>query len=263
MEMLLTDPYGYLDAFLLVFVRSLGLILIVPVLGNRSIPLTAKISMTFFLSVMVVSTKSFEGIVSSSDPVNFGIAVAMEFIIGWLIGFAAYIVFSVLALAGQFIDMQIGFSMVNVFDPMSQIQLTITGNLYYYLLIIIVVVTNAHHFFIRALIESYDVIPLGRLTLSPDLQSAFIDYMTRYFLLALSIAAPIFFVMIITNVVLGILARTVPQLNMFVIGFPIKILFGLGTLYVTLSIFGNLSDLLISDSQELMREVIEGMMPSE
>ncbi len=67
--------------------------------------------------------------------------------------------------------------------------------------------------------------------------------------------------MIITNVVLGILARTVPQLNMFVIGFPIKIMFGLLTLYVTMQIFAVISDLLIDDTVRLMREIVEGMMP--
>lgn len=261
MDLLLSDPYAYLDVFLLIFVRALGLILMVPILGNKNVPYMAKIAMTFFLSILVVSTRSFEVSVSSVDVINFGLAVITEFVIGWLIGFSAYLVFSVLSLAGQFIDMQIGFSMVNVFDPMSQIQLTITGNLYYYLLILIALVTNAHYFFIEALIKSYDLIPLGKMALTPDLYASLIGYMTRYFELALTIAAPIFFVMIITNVVLGILARTVPQLNMFVIGFPIKILFGLLTIFVTLSLFSNISDWLISDSKVLMREVINGMMP--
>lgn len=261
MNLLLTDPYQYLDVFLLVFVRTLGLLLIVPVLSNRSVPYMAKISFSFFLSLIAISTLTFEPAVSSFDPVNFGIAVILEFLTGWLIGFTAYIVFSILSLAGQFIDMQIGFSMVNVFDPMSQIQLTITGNLYYYLLIIIVVITNAHHFFIRALLDSFVLIPLGKMTLTPGLNDAIIEFMSQYFMIALRVAAPIFFVMIITNVVLGILARTVPQLNMFVIGFPIKIMFGMITLFLTLSLFRYISDLLISDSELLMREVIEGMRP--
>ncbi len=113
---------------------------------------------------------------------TFAVAVIKEFITGWLIGFGAYIVFAVLSLAGQFIDSQMGgFAMVNVFDPMSQIQLTITGNLYYYVLIIIVVVTNAHHFFIRALLDSFVMVPLGNITLTPQLNEAIVGYMSRYF----------------------------------------------------------------------------------
>ena len=261
MDLLISDPYQYLDTFLLVFVRALGLLLIVPVLGNRNVPYVAKIGFTFFLSLIVISTQTFELTVSSTNVVAFGLIVIKEFITGWLMGFSAYVVFSIMSLAGQFIDAQIGFSMVNVFDPMSQIQLTITGNLYYYMLIIIVVVTNAHHYFIRSLLDSYRMIPLGGMTLTPSLYSSLVEYMTTYFGLALRIASPIFFIMIITNVVLGILARTVPQLNMFVIGFPIKIMFGLLTIYITLSVFGNVSDLIIGESEKLMREVVKGMMP--
>lgn len=261
MNLLLSDPYQYLDAFLLVFVRGLGLLLILPVLGNRSIPVMTKIAFTLFLSIIVINTIELTPAVSSTNVVNFAIAVAAEFLTGWLLGFGAYLVFSILSLAGQFIDAQIGFSMVNVFDPQSQIQLTITGNLYYYLLMMVTVITNAHHIFIRTLVDSYRVVPLGQMTLSPDLYDSLVGYLHRYFALALQIAAPIFFVMIITNVVLGILARTVPQLNMFVIGFPIKIMFGLLTLYVSLALFSTISDLLIGETETLMIDMLKGMRP--
>lgn len=261
MALLLSDPYGYLDILLLVFVRVLGLLLIVPILSNKSVPYITKIAFSFFLTLIIISTIDFPSVTSSTDLVNYAILVTKEFITGWLMGFGAYMVFAVLSLAGQFIDSQIGFSMVNVFDPMSQIQLTITGNLYYYVLIIIAIIMNAHHLFIRALIDSFSFIPLGEIVLSADLHKTIIDFVTRYFALSLQIAAPIFFIMIITNVVLGILARTVPQLNMFVIGFPIKILFGLLTVYLTLSMFSWISDTLIGESEQMMRDIIKGMRP--
>jgi len=261
MALLLSDPTTYLDIFLLVLVRVLGLLLMVPILSNRSVPYVTKIAFAFFLTMIIVSTKEFTLIVSSGNVVSYGTLVIKEFVVGWLIGFGAYMVFAVLSLAGQFIDAQIGFSMVNVFDPMSQIQLTITGNLYYYVMIIIAVIVNAHHFFIRALLDSFIIIPLGTLNLSEGLYRTVVDFITQYFSLALQIAAPIFFIMIITNVVLGILARTVPQLNMFVIGFPIKIMFGLLTVYLTLFVFSWISDSLIGESERLMRDIIEGMGP--
>ena len=261
MQLLLSDPYMFLDTLLLVFVRALGLLLIVPIFGNRSVPYIAKIAITFFLSVILIVTIPLELTVSSRDVVNFAMIVIKEFFVGWLIGFGAYIVFSIVTLSGQFIDAQIGFSMVNVFDPTSQIQLTITGNLYYYLLIMITIVTNAHHMFLRALINSYYLIPLGQMSLSNQLHSSVVEYLQQYFVLALQIAAPIFFVMIVADVVLGVLARTVPQLNMFVIGFPLKILLGVITIYLTLALFSIISDVLISDAEKLMQDIIEGMMP--
>ncbi len=261
MELLLSDPIGYLDTFLLIMVRVLGITVLVPFFGNSNVPMMTKIILSFFISVIVFSTASIVAPVSSSNIFAYGGVVAIEFVTGLAIGFGAYVVYSILSLAGQFIDMQIGFSMVNVFDPLSEIQLTITGNLYYYLLMIITLILNAHHYFLKTLIDSFFRIPLGGAVLSPALEEATVGFIPAYFSMALRIATPIFFVMLITNVVLGILARTVPQLNMFVVGFPIKILFGLSTIFVMLAFFDNISEMLIGESQKQMMEIIEGMMP--
>lgn len=261
MEMILSNPIGYLDTLLLIFIRVLGLLMMVPIFSNRNVPQMSKVALAIFTSMIVLSSTSLQAPVSSEDLVGYGLAVIMEFITGYTIGFGAYMVYSILSLAGQFVDMQIGFSMVNVFDPMSQIQLTITGNLYYYILIMITLITNAHHYFLRAFLESFTYIPLGGMVISPGLNESIIGFMNNYFSMALRIASPIFFVMLITNVILGVLARAVPQLNMFVIGFPIKILFGLSTIFVMMTVFSRISDELISVSQKQMLQMIEGMRP--
>ena len=261
MPLLFNEPLAYLDTFLLVLVRVLGLMLLVPFFCNRSIPYLSKVILAVFLSVLLLSTMDFQTPVPSTNIGGYFVAVVLEFFTGFALGFAAYMVFSILSLAGQFIDMQIGFSMVNVFDPMSQIQLTITGNLYYYILIMVTLVLNAHHYFIRALINSFYLIPLGGAVISPGLKEATVDFMPAYFSIALRVAAPVFFVMLITNVVLGVLARAVPQLNMFVIGFPLKIMFGLSTIFIMLSAFSGLSDLLIGQSERQMQMILEGMRP--
>ena len=204
---------------------------------------------------------NFVSPVQSTEGVAFVGVMVLELVTGLLMGFGVYIVYSSLSLAGQFIDMQIGFSMVNVFDPLSQIQLTITGNLYFYMLMMITLVTNAHHYYLRAVIDSFYVIPLGGMSPGLDLYDSVIGFMPTFFALALRVAAPVFFVMLVSNVVLGILARTVPQLNMFVVGFPIKIMMGLFTLLIMLTAFAAVSDRLIGESEQLMREIIRGMLP--
>lgn len=261
MALLLSDPYLYLDSFLLVFIRILGFMLIAPFYGNGNVPNMAKIAFTFFLSVIIVSTSVIVAPVSSGDLVGYAMVAIIEFGTGVLLGFSVYMMYSILSLAGQFIDMQIGFSMVNVFDPLSQIQLTITGNLYYYMLMMVTLITNAHHYFLRNLVKSFMVIPLGGAVLSPDLYDSLIEGMSMFFSLALQVASPVFFVMLITNVILGILARAVPQLNMFVIGFPIKIMLGLLTIFIMLTAFSLISDRVIGESEMLMREVVNGLAP--
>ena len=261
MELLLNDPYAYLDVFLLIIVRMLGVMLLMPFFSNRNIPALGKLSITVFTSLILVNIVPLELSVTSAEPIGYGILVIKEFLAGWLIGLSAYSVFAALTLAGQFIDYQIGFSMVNVFDPLSQTNITITGNFYYFLYLMLFLVTRSYAYVFIALKNSFTFIPIGEMVLSQYLYHSFIDFFNVFFLIALQISAPIFFVMLITNAVLGILARTVPKLNMFVIGFPIKIMLGLLILYLLSYLFVNLSDLISDEFLRMMEVFIKGMSP--
>jgi flagellar biosynthetic protein FliR len=261
LELLVSDPYAYIDVFLLIFIRILSLFLAVPMFSNRTIPRLVKVGLAFFISLILINVVDLEISVSSSDLMNYALVLVKEFITGWLIGFSAYLAYTTLVLAGQFVDSQIGFSMVNVFDPLSQIQISITGNLYYYLVLLLTIASNAHYFFIRAIINSYDFVPIGGLFLSPDLYNGLIGFFARFFGVALQIAAPFFFIMLLTNVVLAILARTAPQMNLFVIGFPIKILLGMLVMLITMSVFDNISEMIIDMAKDFMNSTIKGMMP--
>jgi len=261
MELLLSNPYQYLDVFLLVFIRTGSLFVSVPIFSNRNVPVIAKIGLAFFITNIVINTIEVQAPVSSQDPVAFGIVLLQEFLVGWLIGMGAYLVFTVLTLAGQFIDYQIGFSMVNVFDPLSQIQLTITGTFYYYLVLLMALVTSTFHYFIKAIVKSFELIPIGKVVLSEQLYDGFTGFMNELFLIALQIAAPFFFIMLITDVVLGILARTAPQMNLFVIGFPIKIFLGLAVMLITLNIFPSVGDMITDKIVSFIDQIIKGMMP--
>lgn len=260
-EQILSNPYMFIDAFLLIVIRTLGMMLMMPFLSNRNIPSIAKLGVTLFVAIILINVVPIDLAVSSAQPLEFAVYVVKEFITGWLLGFSAYVVFAILTLAGQFIDYQIGFSMVNVFDPMSETQITITGNLYYFIFLLIFLMTRSYFFIFKGLKESFMYVPLGQMTLSTYLYNSFIDFFNDFFLTALQIAAPIFFVMLVTNVVLGILARTVPQLNMFAIGFPIKILLGLFVLYLTMYLFDNVADIIIDKFLNLMEAFIKGMAP--
>lgn len=261
MNVLMSDPARYLDVFLLVFVRTISIFIATPVLSSRNIPAMAKVGFSIFLSLIVISIYPLELEVSSEDTVYFVVALIKEFLVGWIIGFASYLVFNIMSLAGQFIDSQIGFSMVSVFDPLSQIQFSVTGSLYYYLLVIMTLATHSHYYFIKALVLSFELIPLNGMVLTTELHYAMISFLNVFFAIAMQIAAPFFFVIIILDVVLGILARSEPQLNMFVIGFPIKIFMGLIVLLLTIGLFTFVSDRVLSELMKLLDKVIRGMIP--
>lgn len=259
MELLLNDPFTYLDVFLLVFVRMISFFIAVPIFGISTIPKTAKIAMAFFMAIIIINLYPMKLEVTSASIVPYAILVVKEFLVGWIIGFGAYLAFSIVTLAGQLIDYQIGFSMVNVFDPLSQIQITITGNLYYYLLLMIMIVTDTYFFLIKALKQSFEWIPLGNAIFRPTLYTSVLSFFTEYFVIALKIASPMIGVMLIINVVLGILARTTPQMNMFVVGLPLKLMVGLVIVLITISIFPNVCTWVFDEMFDFIDLIIKGM----
>ncbi len=192
MNLLLSDPYAYMDSFFLILIRMLGLMLLVPFLSNRNIPALTKVALAVFTSLIMINVVPTEVEVTSAEVIPFALIVIKEFITGWLIGLSVYAVLAALTLAGQFIDYQIGFSMVNVFDPLSQTNITVTGNYYYFLYLMLFLVTRSYGFIFIALKKSFNLIPLGQMVLTTYLYDSFIGFFNNFFLIALQIAAPVF-----------------------------------------------------------------------
>ncbi len=252
----LFQPFAFLEAFILIFIRLFGMLITAPIFRNRNVPYIVKIGFVFLLTNILITSVPISSDISIEKSLVFAFIMLKELFIGIVIGFAAYLVFSILTMVGQFIDMQMGFSMVSMFDPLNRVQITVTANLYTYVFTLILLATNFHHFILRALVESFELIPLGSYIYNPALVNNFVDYMSRFFILTMTFAAPIVFVTLITNVVLGILARVVPSLNMFVIGFPLKIFFGIVTILIMFTVFSSMSDILIDDSKKMIRDAL-------
>ncbi len=250
---------GYIETFLLVFTRILGMFIMIPFFGSQNTPRRARALLAFLLSFLMLQLMPLKSPVSTDLPLEYVLAMGKEFFTGWMLGFAVYLVYSTLTMAGQFIDAQVGLSMASMIDPSSQMHFTVTGNLYYFILIFIILMTRTYYYFLEGLKRSYRLIPLGGMSLSYDLYDSMFYFLRDYFLIALQIALLVFFVMMISNAVFGILARTAPQLNMFVVGFPIKLLLGLLTIYVTFFVFEGLSAMVIDRGVETMTDFIRGM----
>jgi flagellar biosynthetic protein FliR len=149
-----------------------------------------------------------------------------EFLIGVIIGYVAQLFFSAIQLAGQSIDMQMGFGMVNIMDPQSGLQVPLMGTFYNLLAIFVFFLINGHHYMLEALFYSYKVIPIGVFNLKGSFFSLLIDLTGDLFIIAFKLAAPMVGALFIADFVMGIISRTVPQMNVFLVGMPAKILFG-------------------------------------
>ncbi|MCI6285147.1 flagellar biosynthetic protein FliR [Selenomonas sp.] len=224
--------------FLLMLTRCSGIFLIAPFFGSLNIPVQFRAAAAFLFAVVLFPVVDALGIVAApSTMLAYGVAVLSELFIGWLIGFVAYVCFSAIHMAGKVMDMQVGFAVVNVMDPTSGQQIPLIGSFLYNLGIIVFLVTNGHHMIITALAESFRMVPI--LTMQPNLSLSMImvNFVNGIFLTGMKVAMPVTFAILLVNVALGILARTMPQMNIFVVGIPMQLMIGVGVLAMLLPFY--------------------------
>ncbi|MDF2820710.1 MAG: flagellar biosynthetic protein FliR [Clostridiales bacterium] len=248
------------EIYLLIVIRVVSMLAIAPIFGMRNVPRMFKLGMCIFISVVLINVVPVPELVYS-DFITFGLIIIKEILVGIVIGFSAYAATVIISLAGQLIDQQIGFSMVSVLDPMSQVQLSVTANFYYYVLLLLMLATNIHYFIISALVDSFTLIPIGGAVINPSIYSDFISFVTDYILIGFRISLPIFGSILLLDAVLGILAKTVPQINMFVVGMPLKALCGLLVLLVTVGLMPTISDFIFNEMIDVMQKMINGLSP--
>ena len=224
--------------YLLLLTRVSGIFVMSPFFGSLNIPITVRVGAAFAFSLLLFPVVDAHEIVYAPESmIAYAAVVITEFFIGWLIGFVAYISFASITMAGKIMDMQVGFAIVNVMDPTSGQQVPLIGSFLYNLALIVFVVTNGHHMIVTALAESFRVVPILAMNFDVSLSSMIAQFTTGIFVVGMKIAMPVTFATLLTNVGLGILARTMPQLNIFVVGIPMHIMIGLSVLALTMPFF--------------------------
>jgi flagellar biosynthetic protein FliR len=150
-----------------------------------------------------------------------------ELAIGMLIGTISSLMFAAVQLSGQIFGMQVGFGIVNVMDPMSDEQTSLLGEFIFIFAILLFLVMDGHHVFIRIIMKSYSLVPMGSFSFTESLGMDVMHWLTKAFLIAFKIGAPMIFCLLLIYVAMGIIARAVPQMNIFIVGMPINIFVGL------------------------------------
>lgn len=249
------------ETFLLILVRISGFVYTAPILSLKNIPVRVKAGFSIFMAVILFYSTSL-AVPEYSGVIGYAILVAREAIAGTLMGLFSNIAYYILDFAGQMMDMEIGFSMVSQLDPLTNIQTSITANLYGYLVLLMMLITNLHHYFIRAVADSFKVIGLGQAVFPSDMYKLMVQFITDYFLIAMRIVLPVIAAMLIVNTVLGILTKAAPQMNMFVIGIQLKILVGLLVLYLIIRLVPSVADFIYNKMGEMLKAAVELMKGS-
>jgi len=244
--------------FLLILFRCLGFMLITPVFGRREIPAQAKIGLAAILSIIVYPF--IQDVNFSSNLWILAASVLKEFMTGITMGYASFLLFSSLYLAGEIIDMEMGFGIVNVLDIQSNTQVPLMGNYYYILTILLFLTVNGHHMLISAIMKSYDLLPLSEAILQEGLLNEIIISFKDMFLLGIRIALPVVSIIFFTDLALGIIARTVPQMNVFMVGLPVKIAVGMISMIMVFPMFIIIIDAIYNGTYENILITIKEML---
>jgi len=228
--------------FLLVLARVGGIFTSGPVFGSTHITVQVKIAVAICLTFVFMPMARCDSL--TLDFLPFVLAIFKEALIGVLMGFLANLMFSAIQMAGAFVDLEVGFGFAAVVDPMTQQHNAVIGQLQNLAATLLFLVMNGHHLVLRGLADSFTLLPLGQMAVSPEAAGGMMHIFAGVFLAALKIAAPIVGAIFLTDISLGILARTVPQLNVFVVGFPAKLAVGLFAIMAVMPIaFGVMTGL--------------------
>jgi len=226
-----------LEGFFLVFVRTTTFLMAVPFFFIGSVPVYARVGLGLIISGMLYSALDLGSALQGGSAVLLSLTVVQETLVGLILGFTATLVFSAIRIGGELIDLHMGFAMAGLFDPVSGSRTTVVGNFLYIVAALLFFAMDGHHSLLLLLSRSYEAVPLAGAVFEPKLAEEILGIFTAMFTLGFKIAAPLIAVMFISDLALSFVSRTVPQLNVFIMGFPLKAGFGMLALIVFLPLF--------------------------
>lgn len=247
------------DYFVLLFFRVGALFVSSQIFGRNNIPGITKIGFMAVLTFLFFTLGPEPAAISYSTLIGFFLLIAKEIIIGLALAFVTNVFFTLTYTAGQLIDMQMGFGIVNVYDPQNNTQIPLIGNLLNILLLIVFFMVDGHHRLIYILYLTIEALPVGTLQLSPAIGLAALEIFANAFMMGVMVALPAVASGLTIEITFGALVRTVPQLNMFVVGIPLKTLIGFVLLIILLPAFVSFSDTIFTEMFNAMDLIFSTM----
>lgn len=243
-----------LQKIFLIFLRITSFIVVTPAFSFKGLPNIYKVglsSVLSFFAYMIVPEMAIE-----SEMFSFFLLAIKETAFGLAIGFVTKLIFSAIETAGHLIDFQVGFSMGSVYDPSLGVQASNYGILYYWMAICALFLLDLHHLLIAAIIKSFQLVPLSTINIDGLSVDAVLSIFSKVFELGLNLAAPMIIVVLITDVVLAVISRTVPQINVLILGMPLKAMVSFVAAMVSISwILSSMGNIL-----KLIPQYLEGFV---
>lgn len=250
-----------LEFFLAIAMRIAGFVFIAPFFSNSAVPQRAKLLLSFSVALITFFILPMDEPLEYSGVVGYAGIIIKEAIAGMILGLFTNLAMFILSFAGQIADMEIGLSMVTQFDSNNRIQVTITSNILTYAVMLMMIVTNLHLYVLRAIIDSFIIIPVGKVNISPLFYEGYMGFLLDFMVLAFRIILPVFAALLVVNSILAVLAKAAPQMNMFVIGFQLKIFVGLSVLTIMMLFLPSISNLVFEQMMKLLKTAAAYLTP--
>ena len=210
--------------FVLALARVGGLFMVAPILGSRTAPVRVRAAVAFFLATAIAV---------DAGPIRLFAALSLEVAIGFTVGTVAQFVFGGVQMAGQLAGIQMGVGLSNLIDPQTQEHVTALAQWQNLLALLVFLAVDGHHLLIRAIAESFTLVPIGGGFPTTDGLGRVLVLAGSIFVIALRVAAPIIVMLLLINGAMAVLAKLIPQLNVFVVSFPLHV--GVGLLMLAAS----------------------------
>ena len=235
------------ELFVLILIRLASFVFAAPFFNMANVPRKVKAGFALCLTVLVYSLFP-DMTVEYNGMIDYAIIVVEEMIVGILLGAVTSFCVQIIMFAGKIIDMDIGISMAQLYDPTTRMQVGIMGNFYYYMMMLLLIISGMHQYLVA-----------GGVKFGAGIYTAIISFMSDFFVIGFRIALPVFSAILMLNCVLAILAKVSPQMNMFVVGMQLKIFVGIFVILFTISMLPSVSDFILDEIERLFAMLVRGM----
>jgi flagellar biosynthetic protein FliR len=219
--------------FLIVLFRVSGIVVFAPFFGSASIPYQIRIAFTLITSIVLVPALPMDAVPAGFGLADLTLVIVGEVMLGMVLGLAANLVFAGIQYAGQMISLQMGFSLIKLIDPQTDVEAPVFSFIHNYIGLLLFLLLNGHHWFLLAVNESFHILPAGGFHLNASLTDAIVRISAQIFVIGLRIAGPVVAVTIVADIVIGIIGRVAPQIHILIVGLPLKLLVGFSCLCVS------------------------------
>lgn len=257
----LFSDVGFL-ATILIFFRIGGIMLPIPIFGSNNIQPTLKVWFIILLSIVMVPLNVQHLDISIADTfASLVYYCVSEFVIGLSYGLVSSVFLNAVYVAGAIIDMGLGLSIISVISPQDEQEVPVSANLLYLLAVMIFLVTDMHHVLIKGIEQTFIALPVGSGIFDFSQALQFNDYISTSLSIGFQLSAPFVLTMLIIDVVLGLLSKAMPAMNIFVLGMPLKIMIGLVLYLILMPYYADRMGELFNMMFSMMNHYMEGLVP--